>query len=78
MKKNYYTETSSLCGTRASENPYEDYGQYIINGEKAKPGAWPWHVQIFHYGDHICGGSIISDRWILTAAHCLQLVRRNN
>lgn len=72
------TETSSICGTRGNEFPSDNYGKYIISGENARPGAWPWHVQIFHYGEHICGGSIISEQWILTAAHCLQLVRHNN
>ena len=45
----------------------------ILGGEKAPPDAYPWAVAIFytnstHLPFFICGGSRISDRWVLTAA----------
>ena len=46
---------------------------YIISGDNAKFGAWPWYVQIMVGDETTCGGSIITDKWILTAAHCLKL-----
>uniref|UniRef100_A0A8C5WJD2 Peptidase S1 domain-containing protein n=1 Tax=Leptobrachium leishanense TaxID=445787 RepID=A0A8C5WJD2_9ANUR len=33
-------------------------------------GEWPWQISIQYLGFHICGGSLISDRWILSAAYC--------
>ncbi|XP_023211840.1 limulus clotting factor C-like [Centruroides sculpturatus] len=44
----------------------------IINGENTKLGDWPWHVAITDRRFFIfCGGSLISEEWVLTAAHCL-------
>lgn len=43
----------------------------IVGGEDAKDGQYPFIVSIRQYGSHSCGGSIINENWILTAAHCL-------
>lgn len=47
----------------------------IVNGNSAKVGQFPWHVTIigsFASGSSLlCGGSLISDQWVLTAAHCV-------
>lgn len=44
----------------------------IVGGTEAVSGAWPWQVSLQIRGQHICGGSIISPYWILSAAHCFQ------
>uniref|UniRef100_A0A1A9VYR4 Lectizyme n=1 Tax=Glossina austeni TaxID=7395 RepID=A0A1A9VYR4_GLOAU len=43
----------------------------VVNGRNANPGQFPYAVSLRYNNIHICGGSIISANYILTAAHCL-------
>ncbi|KAB1263148.1 Prostasin [Camelus dromedarius] len=42
----------------------------VAGGSNASPGHWPWQVSINHDGIHVCGGSLVSEQWVLSAAHC--------
>jgi len=42
----------------------------IIGGENASIEDFPWQVY-FRTGNYMCGGSIIGEDWIITAAHCI-------
>jgi len=44
----------------------------IVGGEDAKHGEFPHMLQLQYLGSHMCGASIISDQWALTAAHCVE------
>uniref|UniRef100_A0A671SII9 Complement factor D-like n=1 Tax=Sinocyclocheilus anshuiensis TaxID=1608454 RepID=A0A671SII9_9TELE len=43
---------------------------FTVNGREAKPHSRPYMVSIQISGQHDCGGFLISDQWVLTAAHC--------
>uniref|UniRef100_A0A8C3R0H1 Serine protease 55 n=1 Tax=Cyanoderma ruficeps TaxID=181631 RepID=A0A8C3R0H1_9PASS len=58
------------CGLRPSYESFQTTGKRIGTGTDVQPGEFPWLVSIQSHGKHICGGTIISALWILTAAHC--------
>lgn len=49
----------------------------IVGGKEAPEGLVPWQVSLGiawvadPFEAHFCGGSIYNDRWIVTAAHCV-------
>ncbi|CAG12258.1 unnamed protein product, partial [Tetraodon nigroviridis] len=44
----------------------------IVGGVASSPGSWPWQVSLHDFGRFLCGGSLITDQWVLTAAHCVE------
>merc|ERR1711892_48390 len=42
----------------------------IVGGAEATPHSYPWMAALFVDDAWFCGGTLISDEWVLTAAHC--------
>lgn len=43
----------------------------ILRGEAASPQGTPWHVALYKNGEFVCSGTLVSESWIVTAAHCM-------
>merc|ERR1712215_218172 len=45
-------------------------------------GEWPWQVSLMHWGDgsyyHKCGAALVTELWVVTAAHCLDGVHADD
>ena len=45
----------------------------IIDGQETAINEYPWIVSLQLANGHFCGGSLISEKWVLTAAHCIDI-----
>lgn len=49
----------------------------IVGGDASRPQSWPFIVALYRDGIFVCGATIISRLWIVTAAHCLMDFDKN-
>jgi len=61
------------CGK--ANSPASGTDSFIVGGEVAKPNEFPWMAYLLYKmpeGLGACGGSLISQEYVLTAAHCVK------
>uniref|UniRef100_U3KC38 Enteropeptidase n=1 Tax=Ficedula albicollis TaxID=59894 RepID=U3KC38_FICAL len=49
----------------------QNSGTRIVGGSDARREAWPWIVSLHFNSQPVCGASLVSDEWLVTAAHCV-------
>jgi trypsin len=63
--------TLACTASTESEEATASDEQPIIGGVEAQVGAWPGTVALYKGNSQVCGGALIADRWVVTAAHCV-------
>merc|ERR1712121_192409 len=64
-KKGTNVDLKATCGI---EGPAR--AGRIVGGHEAEEHEWPWQVALFIDDAWFCGGSLINENYVLTAAHC--------
>ncbi|XP_077549771.1 chymotrypsinogen A-like [Haemaphysalis longicornis] len=71
-RRNLVTDVS--CGSPVIQ-PLTAAGDRIVGGREAVPHSWPWQPSIQLAGifpmAHFCGGALLRNDLIITAAHCV-------
>ncbi|XP_064348674.1 ovochymase-2 isoform X3 [Camelus dromedarius] len=61
------------CGQSLMTRPWNYLNTFsrIVGGSQVERGSYPWQVSLKQRQKHVCGGTIISPQWVITAAHCV-------
>ncbi|XP_037792512.1 trypsin-1-like [Penaeus monodon] len=59
-----------VCGT-------PNRGGRIVGGNETNPGKYPWLVSLSYRGKLYCGATLVNDRYLVTAAHCIKRVTKS-
>uniref|UniRef100_A0A6P4E5V4 trypsin n=1 Tax=Drosophila rhopaloa TaxID=1041015 RepID=A0A6P4E5V4_DRORH len=60
-----------LAASRADAAAQRPPDSRIVNGREAVEGEFPYQLSLRRQTVHICGASVLSSNWAITAAHCI-------
>ncbi|XP_039700890.1 transmembrane protease serine 11C-like [Pteropus medius] len=66
----------NLLNTCCGQRTITPSGNKIAGGMNAEEGEWPWQASLQQNSVHRCGATLISNNWLVTAAHCF--INTNN
>ncbi|KAL4704693.1 hypothetical protein ACJJTC_011477 [Scirpophaga incertulas] len=77
VQEQYKTMYKFLLAEHLGDDDYNRRGstRRIVSGRNTSIAAVPWQVSLREKSFPICGGSVITELWLLTAAHCLLRAR---
>jgi len=64
------TTSSTNFPKECGKQNYQPLKARIIGGLIANPNSWPWQIML-RGANNMCGGALIDERHVLTAAHCI-------
>ncbi|ALC44600.1 CG4914 [Drosophila busckii] len=64
-----HNQTAPTCSCRCGERNDESR---IVGGTTTGVSEYPWMARLSYFNRFYCGGTLINDRYVLTAAHCVK------
>ncbi|XP_041697434.1 vitamin K-dependent protein C [Coregonus clupeaformis] len=72
VPKGHHSCGQLLVAKTSYSKPIQGLLPWLVGGEMGKKGESPWQALVLNArGKFHCGGVLIDENWVLTAAHCL-------
>jgi len=69
------TQASVVYGGCGNTPIKPNFNSFIVGGSEARKNSLPWQIRLGYeegrYQYTMCGGSIVAERYVITAAHCI-------
>ncbi|XP_039277632.1 trypsin-7 isoform X1 [Nilaparvata lugens] len=69
LQRQPLVEKSPPCSCTCGER---NEASRIVGGKPTETNEFPWMVRLSYFNRFYCGGMLINDRYVLTAAHCVK------
>ena len=65
-----FSAKATFCESKFRGRGGQEASARVYDGQEAPLGSFPWLASLQYRAKHFCGGSLISEQWVLTVAHC--------